>query len=131
MEKDGKEKLEQKLTYSRPEKEKILFPGDEGYGRLYQHSLSNNEALQNAFSAFAKKQGLILPDNATYDSYYEQHDDNGMGIIYYELKVSNFPALVAIWIIGNGFQDVRETEHTRKLLKSSLETAHAELAIAV
>ena len=85
----------------------------------FQIKCKNNKDLQNAVSSYAKKHGLILPDNLTYE----------YGIDLYFVLVADKP----VFLVGQppvSNYAIRETEHTRKLLKSN-HIANAELAIAV
>ena len=86
----------------------------------FQIKCQNNRGFQNAILSYVKKHGLILPDNLTY----------GGGIDFFDVRVNDIPVLVVSLPPVSNY-NVRETEHTRKLLKSSLETADLEYAVAV
>ena len=86
----------------------------------FQIKCQNNRSFQDAISNYVEKHSLVLPDNLTY----------GGGIDFFDVRVNNVPVLIVCLPPVSNY-NVRETEHTRKLLKSSLETANAELAIAV
>lgn len=86
----------------------------------FQIKCQNDKDFQNAISSYAKKHNLVLPDNLTYE----------FGIDLFFVLVNNVPVLIVGQPPVSDYK-IRETEHTRKLLKSSLETANAELAIAV
>ena len=86
----------------------------------FQIKCKNDIDFQNAIQNYAKKHNLILPEKR----YYE------FGIDYFDVWVDGKQVLVVSLPPVSNYK-VRETEHTRKLLKSSLETANAELAIAV
>ena len=86
----------------------------------FQVECKNNIDLQYAISSYAKKHNLILPDNLTYE----------FGIDYFDVRVDDTPVLiVSLPPISNYF--VEETEHTRRLLKSSHETTDIKYAVAV
>ena len=91
---------------------------------------SEDNKIRDTISTYCSRLGLILPDVGVTYKFGANYAD------YLEVRVANKPVLVILlppWTEYNPEVNftIRETEHTRKLLKSSLETANAELAIAV
>ena len=86
----------------------------------FQIECENDRDFQNAISNYAKKHNLVIPDEVTYT----------FGIDFYDVRVDNKPVLiVSLPPVSNYVVD--ETEHTRKLLKTTRETADVEFAVAV
>ena len=86
----------------------------------FQNKCKSNKDFQNAISNYAKAHNLVLPDNITYDG----------GIDFFDVRVDDKPVLIVCLPPVSNY-NVRETEHTRKLLKTTHETADVELAVAV
>ena len=86
----------------------------------FQIKCQNDKDFQNAITSYARKHGLILPDNLTYE----------YGIDLFFVLVNNVPVLIVGQPPVSNYK-VRETEHTRKLLKSSHDKTNVKLAAAV
>ena len=86
----------------------------------FQIKCKNDIDFQNAIASYTNVHNLILPNNITYDG----------GIDFFDVRVDDIPVLIVTLPPVSNYK-VRETEHTRKLLKSSLEITNVKLAVAV
>ena len=71
-----------------------------------QVECKNNKDFQNAITNYTKMHDLVLPDNVTYNA----------GIDFFDVRINNIPVLIVCLPPVSNYK-VRETEHTRKLLK--------------
>ena len=78
----------------------------------FQIECRNDKDFQSAITNYAAMHDLVLPDNVTY-SY---------GIDFFDVRVDNVPVLIVTLPPVSNYR-VRETEHTRKILKASSKTA--------
>ena len=78
----------------------------------FQVKCKNKKDFQNAISDYAKEHDLVLPDDVTYS----------FGIDFFDVRVDDKPVLIVTLPPVSNYR-VRETEHTREILKTSAKTA--------